>query len=102
MKLDPHYLTHLKIYFSKLRKKGIKEKVIVGKGGKMIKEAKTTTYRSLPVDCVGNTAFEVYKDKVAIFLWGEPNHLILIKNREVAESYRKQFNLLWKQSLRHV
>ena len=96
MKLDPHYLTHLKIYFSILKKKNIKEKVIVKRGAKILKEAKTTTYRFLPKESVGNTAFEVYNNKVAIFLWGTPNYLILIENKEVANSYRKQFDILWK------
>jgi len=38
----------------------------------------------------------VYGNKVAIFLWGNPNHLILIESKEAANSYRKQFELLWK------
>ncbi len=97
-KLDKHYTTNLTIYFSKLQKLNIKEKVIVKKNAKIIKEAKTTIYRFLPQKVIGNTAFEVYKDKVAIFLWGSPNHLILIENKEVANSYRNQFNILWENA----
>ncbi len=96
--LDPHYLTYLKIYFSNLKKKNVKEKVIVKENAKILKEAKTTAYRFLPKETIGNTAFEVYNNKVAIFLWGIPNYLILIENKEVADSYRKQFQILWNQS----
>ncbi|TKJ17577.1 hypothetical protein CEE44_03520 [Candidatus Woesearchaeota archaeon B3_Woes] len=96
--LDSHYLTYLNIYFNKLEKKKIKEKIIIKKGSKKIKEAKTTEYRILPKKSIGNVAYEVYGDKVAIFLWGSPNHLILIENKEVAESYRKQFNILWNHA----
>lgn len=98
IKLDPHYQTHLNIYFNLLKKKNIKEKVIVKIGAKILKEAKTTLYRHLPKYSIGNTAFEVYGDKVAIFLWGTPNHLILIENKEVADSYRKQFEILWNMA----
>ncbi len=95
IKLDPHYKTHLEIYFSRLRKLNIKEKVIAKKGSKILEEAKTTTYRFLPKEVIGNTAFEVYGNKVGIFLWGNQNYLILIENKEVADSYRNQFKILW-------
>lgn len=95
IKLDQYYLIHLKQYFAKLQKRGIKEKVIAKTNAKIIKEAKTTTHKFLPKKIIGNTAFEVYGNKVAIFLWGDPNHLILIENKEVAESYRNQFLMMW-------
>ncbi|HLC65033.1 MAG TPA: helix-turn-helix domain-containing protein [Candidatus Nanoarchaeia archaeon] len=97
--LDKHYLTNLKIYFSKLQKLSIKEKVIAKRSAKIIKESKTTAYKFLPGKVIGSTAFEVYGDKVAIFLWGSPNHLILIQSKEVASSYRNQFNILWKNAV---
>ncbi len=96
VKLDPHYPTNLSVYFSRLKRKKIKEKVIVRKDAKIFAEAETTEYRFLPKESIGNTAFEVYNNKVAIFLWGMPNYLILIENKEVADSYRKQFELMWK------
>ncbi len=93
--LDPRYLENLQIYFGKLKRKKIREKAIIKKGGRVLKEAKTTAYRFLPAEVIGNTAFEVYGNKVAIFLWGVPHHLILIENHSVAQSYKKQFEVLW-------
>ncbi len=98
IRLDKHYLTHLKQYFSRLQQMNIKEKVIVKRNAKVLKEAKTSTYKFLPKETIGNTAFEVYGNKVAIFLWGTPNHLILIENKEIANSYKKQFDILWKNA----
>lgn len=86
----------LKQYFNILKSKNIKEKVIVKKGVIKLKEAKTTTYKFLPKKYIGNAAFEVYGNKVAIFLWGLPNYLILIENKDIADSYRKQFELIWR------
>jgi len=97
-KLDPHYLTHLDIYFNKLVKRKIKEKVIVKETTEKLKEARITEYRFLPKEMIGNVAYEVYNDKVAIFLWGNPNYLLLIRNKEVANSYRKQFKILWNNA----
>lgn len=98
VRLDPYYPTYLDIYFDALGKKNIKEKVIVKRGAKVINEAKNTQYRYLPKESFGNTAFEVYGDKVAIFLLGNPNYLILIENKEVADSYRNQFKILWESA----
>lgn len=96
--VDPHYLTHLEIYFTKLKRKKIEEKVIIKESSKRLEQAETTKYRFLPNESIGNVAFEVYGNKVAIFLWGKPNYLLLIKNREVANSYRKQFDILWEKA----
>lgn len=98
MRLDPHYRAYVELYFSKTRRKRIKETVILREGSKVLKGPKNTRYRFLPKELVGNTAFEVYANKVAIFLWGKPNHLILVENQEVADSYRKQFGILWKRA----
>ncbi|MDD5192108.1 MAG: helix-turn-helix domain-containing protein [Candidatus Nanoarchaeia archaeon] len=100
MKLDKHYKTNLDIYFSKLEKLNIKEKVIANNKSKMLKGAKTTSYRFLPKQVIGNTAFQVYGNKVGIFLWGNPNYLILIENMEIADSYRNQFKILWDNAKR--
>lgn len=95
-----HYLTHLELYFNQLEKLNIREKVIIKKDAKILEQARTTQYRFLPKQTIGNTAFEVYDNKVAIFLWGQPHHLILIENKEVAESYTNQFEILWKNARR--
>lgn len=38
----------------------------------------------------------IYDDKVAITLWSEVPIATLIRSKEVAESYKNYFNLLWK------
>ena len=100
LRLDKYTPIHLKQYFAQAIKLNIREKVIVRKGNPILKEAKTSVYRFLAKEVIGNAAFEVYRDKVAIFLWGIPNHLILIENKEVADSYRNQFKILWEKASR--
>ena len=83
-------------YLAKIIKLGIKEKLITKEATRKLPQAKTTTYKFLPKETIGDTAFEVYSNKVAIFLWGNPNYLILITSKEIAKSYKNQFKLLWK------
>ncbi len=96
--LDEYNKFYLRQYFAKVVKLQIKEKVIAKIGNPIPKEAKSSAYRFLPKEVIGNIAFEVYGNKVAIFLWGIPNHLILIQNKEVADSYRNQFKILWENA----
>jgi len=98
LKIDPYTPIHLRQYLARIKRLNIKERLITKTGNKILQEAKTTKYKFLPKSMFGNTAFEVYGNKVAIFLWGTPNHLILIENKEVADSYRKQFSVLWSKA----
>ncbi len=51
--------------------------------------------RSLPEGYAGLAATNIYGDKVAIIIWTEEPIAILIKNKDVAESYMNYFKLLW-------
>lgn len=93
IELEPIYLRQ---YFTACKKKGISERIIVADKSKTLKEAIVTEYRFLPEKYMGSSAFEVYGNRVGIFLLTEPKYLILIESKEVADSYRKQFELLWK------
>jgi hypothetical protein len=31
-----------------------------------------------------------------LIMWGTPDYLIIIRSEEMADSYRKQFEMLWK------
>lgn len=98
IKNDPNIKERLDLYLIKIVKAGITERLIVKKGIRKIPEAKTTKYRFLSQEIIGNLAFVAYADRLAIFLWGSPNHLIFITNKEVSNSYRNQFNILWEKA----
>lgn len=51
--------------------------------------------RYLPRKYANPLAINIYKDKVAIILWKKEPIAIVIKEREVADSYRKYFELMW-------
>ena len=51
--------------------------------------------RFLPKKYNNPIAINIYGDKVAIVMWTDEPAAILIRNREVADGYRKYFDLMW-------
>ncbi len=74
----------------------IKERVILKEGTKGIFNKGTSVYRKIPEKFFNENPVQIYGDNVQIIVWGNPDYLIIIKNKGVAESHRKQFELLWK------
>ncbi len=85
---------YLKQYFNIIKDKNIKEKVIIKKGMKQFK-IKNVSHKELDAKYIGNIEQIIYGNKIALFILGSPYYLIIIENKEVANTYRKQFSLLW-------
>jgi sugar-specific transcriptional regulator TrmB len=85
---------YLKQYLNAMKSREIKEKIIIKTGTIKVKNP-NLEYKELDSKYIGKTAQIIYNDKVAIFILGSPHYLIVIENKEVAETYKKQFNLLW-------
>ncbi len=86
---------YLKQYLNTIKTKNIKEKIILKHNSKKLKH-KNLEYRELNEKYIGKTAQIVYNNKVAIFIPGTPYYLVVIENKEVANTYRKQFELVWQ------
>ena len=82
-------------FFKKQEKSGVKERILTSEKPKFIYKTKVITYRYIPKEYFNPTSTLVYGDRVALLIW-EPLTVIMIKNKELADSYRKQFELLWK------
>ncbi len=51
----------------------------------------------LPQKYASPVAVNIYGDKVAIILWSKENPTVLvIKNKEISEGYKKYFEILWR------
>ena len=72
----------------------IKEKVIIKEGSKGLFK-KSSTYKKIKKEFFNENPVQIYKDNVQILTFGNPNHLIIIRNKDVANNYRKQFELMW-------
>ncbi len=95
----------LEIYFHWFDKKrikaGIKTKIIFNKTDKKLK-IPLSEIRFLPEKYSSNLAINIYKDRVAVILWKkEKPFAILIKDEEIAEGYKKHFELMWRIAKRH-
>ena len=75
---------------------GIKERVIIKKGSNGIFKKGTSKYKKIQEKFFNSNPVQIYGDNVQIIVWGNPDYLIIIRSKEVAESYKKQFELLWK------
>lgn len=86
---------YLKQYLNVIKSKNITEKIIIKPGGKKLKSL-NLQYKELDEKYIGKTSQIIYNHKVALFILGTPYYLIIVENKDIAETYRKQFDLLWK------
>lgn len=94
----------MQFYFPQHEKERIKKKIklkllfnesVKNKG--IATKRKYAEIRFLPYEYFSPIPIVVYNNKIVTLIWTEPL-AIIVKNREVAETYRKYFNLLWKIS----
>lgn len=56
------------------------------------------TIRFLPAGYVGPTAINIYGDNITLVLWGDKPLAIVIRNKAMADGYRRFFDFLWKNA----
>jgi len=76
----------------------IKVKVLTKDVNKIAKRS-LMQVKSLPNFLSFPAATAIYGNKVAIFVWDAPYHAILIKSKQIADSYRNFFNTLWRHKI---
>lgn len=91
--------TELKFFFEtfmkSIEREGIHERVLVKEGTK-IQKSKNTQVRYLPKEYQYHTTTGICGNMVGIILWSGPFLAIKIESRELADTYRSYFELLWK------
>lgn len=90
--IEPIYLEQ---YLNTIKSKKIKEKIIIAKGNKKFPRS-NLEYKDIDPKNLDETTVVIYQSKVNIFIWGEPYYLITIESEKVANTYKKQFELIWK------
>lgn len=88
----------LQQHLKRLQKLRCKERILVKEKDTYFVEGHQTTYRWISKEAFNPTPIFAYGNKFTIIVWGNPSYAIIIENRNLADSYRKQFNLLWKIS----
>ncbi len=90
--IEPIYLRKILNFFNK---RNISERIIIKQGGKKLEYAKTSKSRQLDSDLIGNTAKIVYQDTIIELIYGNPVYAIVVQNKELACTARKQFEIFW-------
>lgn len=90
--LDPIYHER---YFNEKKKFKIKTRYVFIEGEKYPK-APNSEYRFLPSHYKSFAATAIYGNEVSFWLLTKPETIILVKNKEFAETYKSNFEELWK------
>jgi len=93
LEFDP---IEIKLHINRFKKHKLKEQLLAMKGAKTFFKGKQSEYRLIPQEMFNPNPTHIYKDKIAIIIWGNPVHGIIIKNSEIADANRKYFKMLWK------
>jgi len=98
--LSEYEFPQLKLFFEQLmgflEKENIHEKLLLKEGLKVDIVSKNTEIRYLPKEHSFLATTGVCGDKVAIILWTEPFLAIGIESKELANTYKSYFDILWK------
>lgn len=82
-------------YIRKMKERGVKERVLVPLGQKVLK-GENTSVRYLPKEISLPSLTAVYGNKLAIAIFEQPYYIIVIESKELARTYNSFFELLWK------
>lgn len=95
---EKRFKYEIRAYFKKKRDLGLKyaERLLTRESATFTYEdVSDTEYKYLPDEYFNPNPISVHGETVSIIIW-EPMHAIIIKNRELADAYDKNFELLWK------
>jgi sugar-specific transcriptional regulator TrmB len=89
-------------FSSRRAKKGIKLKIIYNKNAQELINARKkqllSEVRILPDDYLTPASIDVIGDNLGIIIYSAEPLIFFIKNKEVADSFRKYFNIIWNKS----
>ncbi|MFH1590941.1 MAG: helix-turn-helix domain-containing protein [archaeon] len=77
---------------------GMQERILIQRGDYNMVEGPQTRYRWMRRRYFSDVPTWVYRDSVTIVSWGNPHSGITIRNKRLADSHRKMFDLIWEQS----
>lgn len=96
---SPQKLMAFKNTEKEMIRRNIKERLIFREGDTNFLSS-SNVYRWVPKELFGEIPHAIYGNNVGIILWGPPLKLIIIRNKAIAETFRKQFDMIWKVAKR--
>ncbi len=84
-------------YFKKEQEIGTKERVLTKKRVSFTFQKENVEYRYIPEKYFNPTPTMIYGNKLAFVIW-VPLTVVIIKNKDLAEGYKKHFEMLWRKA----
>ena len=85
-------------YLKRAEKLGLHERVIVEKNDRSVVTMKNTEYRWVANEYFTHAPFFIYGDRLAYIFWQPVKKIIIFRQLEMAESFRKMFDFMWEQA----
>lgn len=84
-------------FFEKEKQAGFNERILTRDAPELTYESPNVHYKYLPKESFNPTPTYIWGDNVAILIW-QPLTVIRIQHKELADSYLKYFEILWKMA----
>lgn len=91
-----HFRDEFFHYYQEMIRLGGKEKLLTCEGDKVrYGPPEISEYRWISEDLFDQIGYTIYGNKVALFLYTQEWHHVVIENEVIAETYRQQFYRNW-------
>lgn len=91
-----HAPIELERYFKEREKIGFKARMLCPEGSDVL-ASPLNTYKFIPKQYSSPATTLMYGDKTCFVLWLDTIITILVKNKELSDSFRSYFNLMWQE-----
>lgn len=77
--------------------KGVSYRILVNEGDDFLAaSSKYAAYRWMPEELFSSVPFYIFGSKLAIIRFDAEPYVYVIKNKDITDAYRKQFDAIWK------
>jgi transcriptional regulator with XRE-family HTH domain len=92
------YADYLAFHVNRLKENNIPMRILMQQGDTNFFPGidPATQYRWISKELFTQMLYYVYADKFAMVLWGKPIRITIIQNKLIADTFRKQFEMNWK------
>jgi transcriptional regulator with XRE-family HTH domain len=91
---DPELLQAYSKYEEVALKNDIRERALFLDGDTNFL-SRRNVYRWVPRELFSEVPMMIFGNNVAILLWGPPTRMIIIRNPGIAQTFRRQFDIIW-------
>lgn len=105
--IPPKWVDYFDDYCVRLGNKGVINKIIVDEKAKPLidmnlKHDKVVRLRVLPSKFFSPAEVDIWGGKVAITLWSKVPKAIVMDDRQIADSFRQYFNIMWEMAKKPI